>query len=123
MSGKWHVGTNDPTERGFEEFFGTLTSAQSFWDPGRYLRLPATRRARRYALGTFYGTDALTDHALDFLAQARSTPADPWFLYLAYNSPHFPLQARPEDVAKYTARYTAGWDVLRAERLATILFT
>ena len=118
ISGKWHVGTNDPTERGFEEFFGTLTSAQSFWDAGRYLRLPAARKARSYAPGTFYGTDALTDYALDFLAQARSTPSDPWFLYLAYNSPHFPLQARPEDAAKYAAKYRAGWDVLRAERLS-----
>jgi len=118
VSGKWHVGTNDPTARGFEEFFGTLASAQSFWDPARYLRLPAGRKARTYAPGTFYGTDALTDHALDFLAQARSTPANPWFLYLAYNSPHFPLQARPEDIAKYKTRYAAGWDVLRAERLA-----
>src|ERR1041385_1578306 len=68
ISGKWHVGTNDPTARGFEEFFGTLVSAQSFWDPGRSLRLPATRRARSYRPGTFYGTDALTDYALDFLA-------------------------------------------------------
>jgi arylsulfatase A-like enzyme len=118
LSGKWHVGTSDPTARGFEEFFGTLTSAQSFWDSSQYLRLPSGRKARSYAPGTFYGTDALTDHALDFLAQARSTSVNPWFLYLAYNSPHFPLQARPEDVAKYTNRYAAGWDVLRAERLA-----
>jgi arylsulfatase A-like enzyme len=117
LSGKWHVGTNDPTARGFEEYFGTLTSAQSFWDPAQYLRLPAGRKARTYAPGTFYGTDALTDHALDFLTQARNTPADPWFLYLAYNAPHFPLQARSEDIAKYAKRYAAGWDVLRAERL------
>src|SRR3954470_6601901 len=69
LSGKWHVGTNDPTARGFEEFFGTLISAPTFWDPARYLRLPATHKARTYAPGTFYGTDALTDHALDFLGQ------------------------------------------------------
>ena len=117
LSGKWHVGTNDPTQRGFEEFYGTLISAPTFWDPARYLRLPAGRKARTYGSGAFYGTDALTDHALDFLGQARQTPDKPWFLYLAYNSPHFPLHARPEDIAKYAGRYARGWDVLRAERL------
>lgn len=118
LSGKWHVGTNDPTQRGFEEFFGTLVSAQTFWDPTAYLRLPRTRTARTYQQGAFYGTDALTDYALDFIGQARQTPDNPWFLYLAYNSPHFPLQARPEDIAKYKDRYSSGWDVLRTERLA-----
>ncbi len=118
LSGKWHVGTNDPTARGFEEFFGTLISASTFWDPARYLRLPATRQARTYEQGKFYGADALTDYALDFIGQARQTPNSPWFLYLAYNSPHFPLHARREEIEKYRARYSAGWDVLRAERLA-----
>src|SRR6185503_9986056 len=57
-------------------------------------------------------------HALDFLGEARRTPEQPWFLYMAFNSPHFPLQARREDIARYQDRYAAGWDVLRAERLA-----
>jgi len=118
MSGKWHVGTNDPTRHGFEQYYGTLISAATFWDPEKYLRLPQGSRARSYDANAFYGTDALTDHALDFLADARSTPDQPWFLYLAYNAPHFPLHARPEDIAKYRDRYTAGWDALRQERLA-----
>lgn len=118
LSGKWHLGTNDPTLRGFEEFYGTLVSAQTFWDANHYLRLPKGRQNRDYPEGEFYGTDALTDYALDFLNQARQTPGQPWFLYLAYNSPHFPLQARPEDIAKYQDRYAGGWDVLREERLA-----
>ena len=118
LSGKWHVGTNDPTARGFDEFYGTLISASTFWDPSRYIRLPRTSKARSYEPGAFYGTDALTDHALDFMREARETEHRPWFLYLAYNSPHFPLHARPEDIAKYAARYSAGWDVLREERLA-----
>jgi arylsulfatase len=118
LSGKWHVGTNDPTARGFDEFYGTLISASTFWDPSRYIRLPRTSQARSYEPGAFYGTDALTDHALDFMREARETEHRPWFLYLAYNSPHFPLHARPEDIAKYATRYSAGWDVLREERLA-----
>ena len=118
MSGKWHVGTPDPTRHGFEQYYGTLISAATFWDPEKYLRLPQGSRARSYEPNAFYGTDALTDHALDFLADARTTPDQPWFLYLAYNAPHFPLHARPEDIAKYRDRYTAGWDALRQERLA-----
>jgi arylsulfatase len=118
MSGKWHVGTPDPTRHGFEQYFGTLISAQSFWDAAQYLRLPRGSATRSYDSNAFYGTDALTDYALDFLADARTTPDQPWFLYLAFNAPHFPLQARREDIARYRNRYTPGWDVLRDERLA-----
>ena len=53
-----------------------------------------------------------------FLADARTTPDRPWFLYLAYHAPHFPHHARPEDIAKYRDRYAGGWDRLRRERLA-----
>lgn len=118
MSGKWHVGTKDPTLRGFEQYFGTLISAATYWDSTQYLRLPQGSKSRSYDKDAFYGTDALTDYALDFLEDARTTPDKPWFLYLAYNAPHFPLHARPEDIAKYRNRYTAGWDLLRQERLA-----
>ncbi len=118
MSGKWHVGTNDPTRHGFEQYFGTLISAATFWDPAQYLRLPQGSRIRSYDADSFYGTDALTEYAMDFLEDARTTPDQPWFLYLAYNAPHFPLHARPEDISKYRNRYAPGWDLLRQERLA-----
>jgi arylsulfatase len=118
MSGKWHVGTDDPTRHGFEQFYGTLISAASFWDSTGYLRRPQGSKTRSYEKDAFYGTDALTDYALDFLEDAQGTPDQPWFLYLAYHAPHFPLHARREDIAKYRDRYAAGWDVLRLERLA-----
>jgi len=118
LSGKWHVGTRDPTQRGFEQYFGTLISAATYWDSTQYLRLPQGSKTRSYDKDAFYGTDALTDYALDFLADARTTPDKPWFLYLAYNAPHFPLHARAEDIAKYRNRYATGWDLLRQERLA-----
>jgi arylsulfatase A-like enzyme len=118
MSGKWHVGTNDPTRHGFEQYFGTLISAATFWDAEKYLRLPQGSKTRTYAKDAFYGTDALTDYALDFLEEARTTATQPWFLYLAYHAPHFPLHARPEDIAKYRNRYMGGWDLVRKERLA-----
>jgi arylsulfatase A-like enzyme len=118
MSGKWHLGTPDPTQHGFEEFYGTLVSAKRFFDQDHLIRLPEDRKARQYPDGKFYATDAVTDHALDFLKLARATPDKPWFLYLAYNAPHFPLHAPPEEIAKYKDRYHGGWDKLRAARLA-----
>src|SRR5688500_1785979 len=118
MSGKWHVGTDDPTRHGFEQYFGTLISAATYWDAAQYLRLPQGSRTRSYGKDAFYSTDATTDYALDFLEDARTTPQQPWFLYLAYNAPHFPLHARPEDISKYRNRFTGGWDLLRQERLA-----
>ncbi|MEM0898008.1 MAG: arylsulfatase [Verrucomicrobiota bacterium] len=118
LSGKWHLGTDDPTKHGFEEFYGTLVSAKTFWAPDHYLRLPADRKKREYDRKNFYGTDAVTDHALDFLDLARETPEQPWFLYLAYHAPHFPLQAPKEDIAKYADDYHVGWDALREMRLA-----
>jgi arylsulfatase len=118
MSGKWHVGTQDPTLHGFEQFYGTLISAATFWDQAGYIRRPQGSSTRNYSAGSFYGTDALTDYGLDFLENARTTPGQPWFLYLAYNAPHFPLHGRREDIAKYRHRYETGWDALRQERLA-----
>jgi arylsulfatase A-like enzyme len=118
MSGKWHLGTDDPTRHGFQQFYGTLISAATFWDQAGYLRRPQGSSTRSYETGAFYGTDALTDYALDFLEDARTTPGQPWFLYLAYNAPHFPLHARRDDIEKYRRRYQTGWDALRTERLA-----
>ena len=77
MSGKWHLGTDDPTEHGFEEFYGTLVSAKRFFDPEHLIRRPAARRSRSYPNGAFYATDAVTDYAIDFLTQARQTPDQP----------------------------------------------
>ena len=117
ISGKWHLGTEDPTQHGFEEFYGTLVSAKRFFDPTHLIRLPEDRETRSYPEGEFYATDAVTDHALDFLQLARETPDRPWFLYLAYHAPHFPLHAPKEEIDKYADRYLDGWDQLRTERL------
>jgi arylsulfatase len=53
MSGKWHVGTNDPTRHGFEQYYGTLISAATFWDPTEYLRLPQGKQATKLCQGWF----------------------------------------------------------------------
>ena len=117
IAGKWHLGTPDPTGNGFEEFYGTLVSAKRFFDSDHLVRFPEGRQARQYPEGEFYATDAVTDHALDFLKLARETPDQPWFLYLAYHAPHFPLHAPKQDIDKYADRYHSGWDQLRNERL------
>jgi len=63
----------------------------------------------------FYSTDTFTDHAIEFLTEA-SAKNQPFFLYLAYNAPHWPLQAPPEDIEKYSHTYDAGWQAIRQQR-------
>jgi arylsulfatase len=115
LSGKWHLGTPDPIARGFDEAFKMDGGFRTCWDPRAFVRLPAGRPTRSYADGTFYATDALTDYALDFLAEARKA-GKPFFLYLAYNAPHFPLHAPKEEIARYAKVYEKGWDKVREER-------
>jgi arylsulfatase len=122
MVGKWHLSagpkTPRPTDRGFDEFYGMIGGFNSFFqeDPF-YTRLPAGRTRREYGKDRFYSTDAFGDYALDFLAEARKRKK-PFFQYLAFNAPHFPLHAKAEDIAKYADTYAKGWDKLREERLA-----
>lgn len=116
LSGKWHVGKHGPIERGFDEFFGMLGGFGSFWNKENYVRLPEGRPERQYADGEFYATDGITDYALDFIEDSRRDDG-PYFLYLAYNAPHFPLQAHKEDIRKYEGIYERGWDKIRSERL------
>ena len=114
FSGKWHLGTPDPTRHGFEEYFGTLVSAQSYWDPAEYVRLPSTRE--RLPEDDFYGTDAITDYALDFLGRTREA-REPHCVVVAYNAPHFPLQAPKDLIDGYIETFAAGWDAVRERRL------
>ncbi|WP_408011073.1 arylsulfatase [Pseudalkalibacillus sp. A8] len=116
LSGKWHVGEIGPIERGFDDFYGLLGGFTSFWDERDYTRLPEGRPERSYSDGEFYATDAITDHALDFIEDSRQDER-PYFLYLSYNAPHFPLQAPKKEIAKYEKVYEKGWDRIREERL------
>jgi arylsulfatase len=68
--------------------------------------------------GTFYATDVFADYSLDFIGQARQEER-PFFLYLAFNAPHFPLHAPEEDIVRYERMYfEKGWDAIREDRLA-----
>jgi arylsulfatase A-like enzyme len=118
-AGKWHVGDSaPPTTRGFDDFYGFIRGyAVDSWEPRMMTRLPVGRPQRSYAPGEFFATDAITDHALDFLADMRKDGA-PWLLYLAYQAAHFPVQSRAEDMSGYPELYARGWDRIREERLA-----
>lgn len=119
MSGKWHVGDDvSPIARGFDDFYGFHRGygVDSF-DPRMMARLPEGRPQRAYERGKFFATDAITDHALDFLKGLREGDG-PWFLYIAYQAPHFPVQTLPEDAEGYRGIYAAGWDAIREGRLA-----
>lgn len=118
MVGKWHLGNPGPIVNGFEEYFGLFDGFDSFWKPKPYVRRPEGRPLRKYEEGKFFATDAFTDYALDFLAEARQERGRPWFLYLAHTAPHFPLHAHEEDIARYEERYRKGWDAVRVERHA-----
>ena len=131
MVGKWHLHMPKtdvkPTDRGFEDFYGMLGGYNSCWDESPfYTRWPKGRTPRSYTSpkdgvpGTFYSTDAFADYSLDFIAEARREKK-PFFHYLAFNAPHFPLHAHESDIAKYEAMYFAkGWDTIRDERLAQL---
>ena len=119
MVGKWHLNEkNPPTERGFDEFYGMLGGYNSFWqEEPFYTRWPKGREKRAYAKDAFYSTDVFADYAIEFIGDGKS--GQPWFQYLAFNAPHFPLHAPESDIARYEAMYfEKGWDRIREERLA-----
>ena len=119
MTGKWHVNDPVPTKQGFEEFYGfTHGYAVNSWDPKMLIRLPEERPDPEYKEGEYFATGAFTDYALKFIQQAQNTtPGSPWFTYVAYQAPHFPLQAPEKDIEKYEGIYQAGWDKLREQRM------
>lgn len=65
----------------------------------------------------YYSTTAIADYGVQFLKEhARDHAADPFFLYVAFHSPHFPLQAPQEDIDRYKDRFSEGWDTARERK-------
>lgn len=125
MSGKWHLGvepSQDPHARGFERVYTLLDGGHNhfgrpnlppkelggvhYTEDGRPVTPPAG----------FYSSDSFTDKLVQYLREGRDD-ARPFFAYLAYTAPHWPLQAPAEDIAKYRGRYDAGWEALLEARL------
>jgi arylsulfatase len=122
MSGKWHVTRfvegpkhNWPLQRGFDKFYGTIHGAGSFYDP---VSLTRGNTPLDSPPGDFYYTDAISDNAVNYITDhAASSPDQPFFLYVSYTAPHWPLHALEEDIERYRGRYAAGWDALRVDRI------
>jgi len=131
MSGKWHVGHREgqwPTDRGFDRFYGIHIHVDSYWKvlegcdvylDGKLLIPDTTDPVNHlHPEEDWYTTDVFTDYAVHFLdEEVRDREEEqPFFLYLAYNAPHWPLEAPDEDIEKYREQYLEGWEVLRQEK-------
>lgn len=121
MSGKWHItnkmkpelNDNWPRQRGFERYYGILTGATDFYQPHTLTRdntpLPIPDDP------DYFLTDAISDNAATFVREHDGD--QPFFMYVAYTAPHWPLHAHEEDIARYKGRFDIGWDKLREERI------
>jgi arylsulfatase len=113
-SGKWHVD-GKPLQNGFDHSY-SLDDHDRHFTPHQHTEddrpLP-----RVEARAGYYSSTAIADHAIKCLKEHAEKYRDqPFFEYLAFTAPHFPLQAPPEDVARYRKTYLAGWDAMRQER-------
>jgi arylsulfatase A-like enzyme len=134
MSGKWHLGYQEQEERplswGFDRFYGSLEGAIHYFEPGTTEKYPHDKRPRHVTLDNdtitpdknYYATNRFTEYGQLFLEQhMNERNDDPFFLYLAYNAPHWPLHALPQDIQKYDGYYMKGWDRVRKERYRRML--
>ena len=120
LSGKWHLSggkfdkpSNQPLSHGFDVFYGTLHGAGSFYDPFTLWEGHESAEPDE----DFYYTDAITDHAVANL-RAASEENKPFFHYVAYTAPHWPMQAPAEEIEKHKHLYRDGWDAIRERRFA-----
>lgn len=115
-SGKWHI--DGPVLRsGFLRSLDMRNQGNYFSVRGNFLDdQPITPSDDQ---SDYYATVATVEHAIDCLKHHTSQyPNEPFFHYLAFIAPHFPLHARPADIAKYQHRYLSGWDDMRQARIA-----
>ncbi len=121
MTGKWHLGMNGkdqwPLQRGFDKYYGILDGACNYFEPKYPRGITSGNDTISIHDKNYYSADAFTENAIKFIHESKtSNPEKPFFLYLAYNSPHWPLQAPKEDIDKYRGRYNNGWQAIRMER-------
>lgn len=132
MSGKEHLDAWVPeycrAENVFDHSFYFWATTEYFLPPSGSFERPFYLEGKEigasdieYDEAPMYKTDFITDYALRWLdegfdKQLEEDESKPFFLYLPYHAAHYPLQARPEDIAKYRGKYLKGWDVLRQER-------
>jgi arylsulfatase A-like enzyme len=139
MSGKWHVSNTIsqknpqdqldwlnhqkdfgqfspleqyPASHGFEKFFGTIWGVIDFFDP--FSLVNGTEPVKTVP-ADYYHTDAINDTTVSYIKEF-SKADKPFFIYVAQNAPHWPLMAKPKDIARYKDTYKAGWNVVREAR-------
>ena len=129
LSGKWHVASNlvEPTDawpmqRGFDHFYGTIIGAGSFYNPNTLTRGNDNIEHEAEQDEAFFYTDAISNQAARYIRRHQAEhPDKPFFQYVAYTAPHWPLHAHDEDIAKYQGKFDKGWDQLREERLQRLV--
>ncbi|RYE03981.1 MAG: arylsulfatase, partial [Sphingobacteriaceae bacterium] len=139
MSGKWHVSNTNgqknpkdqmawlnhhkdfgnfspldqyPTNRGFEKYFGNIWGVVDYFDP---FSLVSGTTPIKSVPKNYYHTDAINDTAVAYI-KSYAKSDKPFFLYVAETAPHWPLMAKPADIAKYKNTYQSGWDAIRKMR-------
>ena len=127
LCGKWHLGrdeVNHPYFRGFDSFYGLLDGCCNFFNPSQPDPKYKGSRVRVFAENDqritefpddFYTTDAFTDHAIKAIHTADRANK-PFFLHVTYTAPHYPLHAKPADIAKYRGKFKMGWEQMRRDR-------
>ena len=115
-SGKWHID-GPVLDGGFDRSLDMRNQGNFFTAAGNRIDdKPITPAADESG---YYATIAVVDHAIDCLKEHATKHADrPFFHYVAFIAPHFPLHALPEDIARYRDKYLDGWDVMRKRRFA-----
>lgn len=122
--GKWHVGSSPghwPLDRGFDRFWGTPSGGGVYFKDALQIRKEVffvDGSQRIDPPDDMYVTDTFTRHAMEFVEEAVTQMKRPFLLYLAHIAPHWPLQAKPADIAKYAGQYDIGWDAVRERRFA-----
>ncbi|OLL29019.1 arylsulfatase [Burkholderia sp. SRS-W-2-2016] len=129
MVGKWHLGLTEeygPASRGFEQSFAMVQGGASHFGQVGIITNDAdkTPKAMYRENGKlidlpegFYSTIGYTDKMLSYI-DSHKDDGKPFFAYVAYTAPHWPLQAPDEAIKKYEGKYDAGYDAIRAQRLA-----
>ena len=123
MSGKWHLGNKKgcwPSDRGFDRSFVFLNGAGSYYYPngkGDNPKISSMAVDSSYyypSVDGYYHTQAFTENAVKYIEEHNSS--SPFFMYLSFTAPHWPLQAPKETIRKYDGKYDDGWDKLRVAR-------
>lgn len=123
MAGKWHLskdldvdqGNSWPLCRGFDKFYGTIPGGGSFFEPIRIWDQNTRIDELVKQDEDYYYTDAISDKMVEYIEE-NAKGDQPFFGYVAYTAPHFPLHAKEEDILKYEGVYDCGWDVIREQR-------